>query len=201
MNPGRLLASNVFQPFGLLFSRRASSIAAEGKYLEAEPLLLSGYQGMKQREDQMPPRSKSLLGNAALRLVHLCESTGRPEQSAQLKREATQWYREAVVALKKEVESGNPDLLRALAWLLATCRDPEVRDGHVAVTMAERAVQMNKNEDMRHGFLDILAAAYAEAGDFEKAIAAEKKALALVYDLGYLARLKLYESRTPHREP
>jgi hypothetical protein len=38
--------------------------------------LLAGYEGMKQREKQMPPHAKARLIEAALRLVQLYEAVG-----------------------------------------------------------------------------------------------------------------------------
>jgi predicted Zn-dependent protease len=53
--------------------------------------------------------------------------------------------------------------------------------------------------------LDTLAAAYAEAADFAKAVSTEKEAVALLHDgetkKAYEARLKLYNSNAPFRTP
>ena len=54
------------------------------KYAEAEPLLLSGYEGLKQREDKILPAARELrLREALQRLAQLDEATGRPEQAAE----------------------------------------------------------------------------------------------------------------------
>ena len=54
------------------------------KYAEAEPLLLSGYEGLKQREDKIRPAARELrLQEALQRLVQLYEATGRAEQAAE----------------------------------------------------------------------------------------------------------------------
>jgi hypothetical protein len=55
------------------------------KYTEAEPLLLSGYEGMIQREDKIPDRYKGHVRRALQRLVKLYEATNRPNQSAEWK--------------------------------------------------------------------------------------------------------------------
>jgi serine/threonine protein kinase len=57
----------------------------EKKYAQAEPLLLSGYQGLKQREADIPAQNRLHVKESLDRLVQLYEETGRPEQAAALK--------------------------------------------------------------------------------------------------------------------
>jgi hypothetical protein len=54
------------------------------KYTEAEPRLLSGYEGMKQREDTIPPQDKPRLTRAVERLVKLYEAWDKGDR-------ATKW--------------------------------------------------------------------------------------------------------------
>lgn len=60
-----------------------------------------------------------------------------------------------------------------LAWLLSTARDPRVRDGPRARAYAREAVASNRHP----AWLDTLAAAHAECGDFERAVVAEEEAM------------------------
>jgi hypothetical protein len=53
-------------------------------------------------------------------------------------------------------------------------------------------------------YLDTLAAAYAEAGQYAKAVSALEDAIALEYDdtrkKDYASKLRLYQSGSPYRE-
>ena len=69
------------------------SLLGQKKYADAEPLLLAGYEGLKQREEKIPAAGKSRPREALQRLVQLYEETNRPDQAAKL---------------KKELESSNP---------------------------------------------------------------------------------------------
>ena len=64
---------------------------------------------------------------------------------------------------------------RELARLLATCEQKAVRDGKRAVDEATIACKLTKWQDP--GCLDVLAAAYAETGDFDSAIKWEARAI------------------------
>jgi WD40 repeat protein/serine/threonine protein kinase len=103
-----------------------------------------------------------------------------------------------------EPHAGNdPDALRRLAWIRATSPYAQVRDGRKAVQFAELANQVTGGRQA--GLLFILAAAYAEAGDFEKAVATQEKSTSLLSRTGeaqtyHAAALKLYESRQPFRD-
>ena len=70
-----------------------------------------------------------------------------------------------------------PVLLQT-AWVLATSREASVRNGAEAVELATRAIQLSGGESAR--LLDVLAAAYAEAGRFSEAVATARRALAMV---------------------
>jgi protein O-mannosyl-transferase len=67
-----------------------------------------------------------------------------------------------------------PLALNDLAWLLATDPHPEMRNGAKAVQLADRACTLTKFQ--APALLGTLAAAYAEAGDFDKAVRAGQMA-------------------------
>ena len=60
-----------------------------------------------------------------------------------------------------------------LAWLLATCPDARHRDGKKAVEFAARHCLFVTGGTPNH--LNTLAAAYAEGGDFAKAVEWQEK--------------------------
>jgi tetratricopeptide (TPR) repeat protein len=88
-------------------------------------------------------------------------------------------------------------------WLMATCPDERFRNGRKAVELATKANELTSWTDF--GSLDTLAAAYAEAGDFESAIKYQTKAIELnptaaEFVEGEKKRLELYKGHKPYRE-
>jgi tetratricopeptide (TPR) repeat protein len=109
---------------------------------------------------------------------------GRPD-------EAVAYYREAL-----NRDEDHPAATNNLAWLLATSRDPTVRDPAEAVAHAERAA-LRDGSDPRA--LDTLAAAYAAAGRYDDAVrmaanAREKTPDGSPQALELESRLELYRS-------
>ena len=90
---------------------------------------------------------------------------------------------DAVLRELKQVASlgsrGNayPEALNGLAWFHATCPESRCRNGQLAVTEAKRAC--SRSNYQKPGFLDTLAAAYAEMRDFDNAVRFEEKAMAI----------------------
>ena len=71
----------------------------------------------------------------------------------------------------------NPDSTEALnnlAWMLAASSQAELRDGQRAVELARHACELTKFQ--KTIFIGTLAAAYAEAGKFNDAIATAQRA-------------------------
>ena len=98
--------------------------------------------------------------------------------------------------------TNNADALRRLAWILATSRYPEVRDGRKAVILAQQASQLVGGRNP--GLVSILAAAYAETGDYANAVKLQKQAMAMVPNVElhseYPAELRRYEAHQPWRD-
>lgn len=90
-----------------------------------------------------------------------------------------------------------------LAWLLATCPEDKHRDGKRAIELATKACELGgwKLGGWKMAAnMDSLAAAYAEVGDFEKAVKWQKTVIENEDKADYQARLDLYKSGKPYRD-
>ncbi len=96
----------------------------------------------------------------------------------------------------------DPIAPRARAWLLAIWPDPSLRDAEAAVASATRACELTDWSDAPS--LAALAAALAEAGDFDAAASHQEKAASLRPEgparVESLRRLALYRDRTTYRD-
>jgi tetratricopeptide (TPR) repeat protein len=107
------------------------------------------------------------------------------------------------VELAMKNEGRVPALHMNLARVRATAPDAKLRDGKRALDAAKKAVDMIKYRDGR--FLDTLAAAYAEVGEFDKAVESQQKAIddpEFMKDEGDGARkrLQLYRDKKAFRD-
>ena len=100
----------------------------------------------------------------------------------------------------------NLPVLNDTAWALATCADAALRNGTEAVTLAEHAVALTSGREP--ALLATLAAAYAEAGRFDRAVEMEKRATDLATQQGNAplaatlrARLTQLQAKIPIRQP
>ena len=99
-----------------------------------------------------------------------------------------------------------PDWLPAvasLAWLLATAPDAAVRNADEAIRFAEQAADLTRRQDA--SALDVLAAAYAAAGQFDRAVATCELALGMKPDAALARairrRQELYRQHQPYVSP
>jgi tetratricopeptide (TPR) repeat protein len=113
-------------------------------------------------------------------------------------------YEPAVADLTKalELQPDHPRLLNELAWILSTCGDDKVRNGQRSVEFAQKAVMITKYKNPQ--CLETLAAAYAETGQFDKAVKTQQQAISLLAEQQdiekSLAKLRLYVDHKPLRE-
>jgi tetratricopeptide (TPR) repeat protein len=89
-----------------------------------------------------------------------------------------------------------------LARIRATCPDEIWRDGKRAVEFATRACELTAWKETSS--LDMLAAAHAETGEFDKAVRWQEKANMQYTDADERRkgeeRLKLYKEKKPYRQ-
>jgi len=90
-------------------------------------------------------------------------------------REAVEDFRQVLTLEPRFFKASN-----RLAWALATCPDPAVRNGPEAVRWAESANDFTKGQDA--DVMATLAAAYACGGQFSNAVAASRRSLELAPD-------------------
>lgn len=108
---------------------------------------------------------------------------------------ALRWYKAAA-------DQGDPDGQSGVAWVLATSSRDDVRDGKQALAYAQKAVAQRRSPE----HLDTLAAAWAERGDFEQAVATELLAMEALSDddheraEDFSARLEGYRKQRAWRE-
>ena len=113
--------------------------------------------------------------------------------------EAIQHCRELVRRQPDSVER-----LNQLASILSTCPSASVRNGSEAVELAQKAVAQSGGQEPL--YLDTLAAAYAESGDFAKAVETAEQATTQAYRQNKFtlantlrSRISLYKARSPLR--
>ncbi len=75
-----------------------------------------------------------------------------------------------------DIDPNWADAYRSLAWLRATCPNPQLQNPQQAITAAEQAAKLSPGDD--YLILDTLAAARASGGQFKQAIDIQEKALA-----------------------
>ena len=113
-------------------------------------------------------------------------------------------YKQAIADLDTvlRLRDDIPDVYNDRAWLLATAPRAELRDGREAVRSALIAIELADIPAYRN----TLAAAYAEAGAFDKAIAEQQRAIDMLGEAGetdsitaYQQALNTYRQGQPRR--
>ena len=131
--------------------------------------------------------ARNILGTALIQQGHV--------------REAVEQWEDA---LASQPENGNA--ANNLAWVFATCPDDTVRDGPRAVELAERALRLSGGKIPI--IFRVLAAAYAENGQFAQAIETAQRGAELANSQGNPAlaselqsNIALYQAGRPLRDP
>lgn len=106
--------------------------------------------------------------------------------------------------LRKSAEQGYVPAMNGVAWILATGPAPAVRNGTEAIELALQVCE--KDEWKTAGYIDTLAAAYAEADKWDEAVATQQQAIEKLANEDALmktrirARLQSYQQHEKVRE-
>jgi len=121
-------------------------------------------------------------------------------QQGRIREGAEEWQK--VLA----IEPDNGNALSNLAWVFATSPDDALRDGTKAVQLAEEALRISGRRIPI--IFRTLAAAYAESGEFSKAIQAAQQGIELANSQGnsdlateLQGNIALYQEQRPLRDP
>ena len=137
-------------------------------------------------------KSLQMLGDAEKRIVRVVERN--PDQAQ-------------AILCRDYVRLSQARSYNLRAWSAATHDDAARRNGRKAVEDARQACDLTNHKSWN--FLDTLAAAYAEAGDFPKAVEVQTQAIDMESDSEQSdesqnrqlrARLQLYRQNKPYRE-
>jgi eukaryotic-like serine/threonine-protein kinase len=72
------------------------ALLGQKKHAEAEPLLVAGYERIKQREKTIPAQGKVLLLEALDRLIELSTTTNKPDEAKKWRAERAKYPAEPV---------------------------------------------------------------------------------------------------------
>jgi len=200
-----------------------SQLSRNGRYVEAEAVLRRALQLPQppgaDTQIQLQAMMRFFLGSSLCSQTRFAECATEIERAIALKADlpnAHAFLAEALLNLGRAqdalnhleraiVTDADPIVpLRRAAWVLATSSNAALRNGARAVQHAERALALGARPDVVS--LSILAAAYAEHGDFDKALATIRQAIDLDAKLGgsqltptLAAHLALFQSKQPVR--
>jgi tetratricopeptide (TPR) repeat protein len=114
---------------------------------------------------------------------------------------------EAITEYEKSLKLAPDDSVAQidLAWVLATCSDSSLRDGKRALILAQRANESLGGKNTIA--LRSVAAAYAETGQFRKAIETAEQGWQMAFEVNnemlvraFSKELEFYRANLPYRE-
>lgn len=153
-------------------------------------------------------------GNVVDALMSLADSIRlNPAQIELLTKSAAGFYRLGNIRqtlrcmeMLLNIQPDNVKVLNSAGWVRAASHDENIRDPQKAIHFAQRACELTEYKDPQ--VLDTLGAAYAAAGNFEKAIETALKAIELARSKGnddladkIQTRLDLYRQGKPYLDP
>jgi twitching motility protein PilT len=209
----------------LVVNHAISALIRDGKTFQIESAMQTGRkQGMRLLNDELFRLVRE--GNVEPREAYM-RAVDKEDIAKRFKDAGVDWQSEAAsvpaLALHAPEDAGriraqvaryreslrlNPDdeeVLNNLAWTLATCPHDEIRQGNEALQVALHAYDVSNGTNPE--VADTLAAAYAETGDFDQALAFSRRGVELARRQGntalvenILTRQCQYDARRPVRE-
>jgi tetratricopeptide (TPR) repeat protein len=201
-------------------------LASAGRAEEAIPLVdraieaLPELESLRQLKEELlaaippPPRTPEEAGDLAMMQSRFEDAIKHYRLALKENPDSQDLYgklSQAFVAAKRYVDArktlepavqrwpDNPSLTYSFLWLLATAPDPKARDANLGLEIIRR---INGDEQTQPQLIDIVAAVYAEAGKFDKAIALLSRAIEATpsdQQAGFRMRLQLYQQGKPYR--
>ncbi len=113
-------------------------------------------------------------------------------------------YEKALASFNEAIklDANDADAADSAAWLLASAPDAKLRNGKRAIELAMKACELTQWKN--GSYVDTLAAAYAETGDYGEAVRRQQQALAVAdfeqaEGKNARARLAQYKAGKPNR--
>ena len=176
------------------------AIELYGRALGADPLNVAGHYNLGRALAERGQLDRAV--QSYQRAIELAPEDADAHQSLARALVMQNQLSEAVYRYRRtlEIEPDRVGALLDLAWIIATAPNLELRVPSEAVRLAERAVRLTNRTNATA--FDTLAAAYAAAGDLERAVPAAESALRIASDSGerelageIRARLDRYRGR------
>ncbi|MGP8239165.1 MAG: tetratricopeptide repeat protein [Limisphaerales bacterium] len=177
-------AISILPTYGLLYLMQGDILRLEGKFDRSVEKL-----SLALKYDPGLVGARIPLGRAYLGLKRPADAAGQFRAVLQCQPrnfEADAWLARSLLIQGKtnegiaefrrtlSLQPNEVEVLNDLAWLLATSPHSEIRNGAEAVKLASQACQLTGNKQPL--LMGTLAAAYAEAGRWDEAVAAAQKA-------------------------
>ena len=188
--------ANAFSEKGLIeaaITEYEKALSINPGYERARRSLMDAYARKQSLDQKIGAYENTLAANIADATLH--NTLGDLYLKKGMIGEAIDQFRQAIVL--------RPDYAIAynyLAWIYATSFHDRYRNGREAVALAIRACELTEFKNAY--FLDTLAAAFAEAGDFKSAVLYQEKTLAMSQEKeqsALRARLRRYQSGQAYR--
>jgi tetratricopeptide (TPR) repeat protein len=175
------------------------AVKANPKLAELRYNLALAYRGVGRLDEAISQFSAAIELNPGLADAYL--ELGRTFAQAHRYGEAIQTFRRGLEVEPRQMIMGNE-----MAWLMATAPEASVRNAPQAIQIGERLAELTTRKEPKP--LDTLAAAYADAGRFDEAVATAREARTLAGALNQSnlvqaisIRLKNYEAHEPYHTP